>query len=234
MLGAFVLPEVADPDGSKTECHDVAVSVFLPYAIPQPGPVTFAVQLIDSAGKERFRSVIDHDTAVADLRMARASVTLPTHDLLFLPRDIREAKVLSAWSRQLAAGHIHSLVALRDGAIVGCSAIARDPLSFSRHVGDLRVILAPGVREVGLGRVLIQESFLVALALGVEKLTAHMTGDQQAALGLFEELGFRPEAWLRDHVRDEDGKDHDIVILGQIVQAQMSKMALYGITDAFD
>jgi hypothetical protein len=81
MVSAFVLPEVADPDGSKTDCRDVAVSVFLPYTIPEPGAVTFAVQLVDAAGKERFAAVIDRDTGMADVRMGRASATLPCRDL---------------------------------------------------------------------------------------------------------------------------------------------------------
>jgi hypothetical protein len=33
-----------------------------------------------------------------------------------------------------------------------------------------------------------------------------MTVDQQAAIALFESLGFKAEALLRDHVRDVDGK----------------------------
>jgi hypothetical protein len=43
---------------------------------------------------------------------------------------------------------------------------------------------------------------------------AQMTVDQQAAIALFESLGFKAEALLRDHVRDVDGKTRDIVVLG--------------------
>lgn len=186
---------------------------------------------VDAGGvRYEFRAMAPEDEA-ALLAFTR---TLPTHDLLFLPRDIREAKVLAAWVRELQVGNIASLLALRDGVVVGCSAIARDPLSFSPHVGDLRVILAPTERDRGLGRALIQESFLVALAAGLDRLTAHMTRDQTAAIGVFEDMGFRPEAWLRDHVRDESGKTWDIVILGLDVQAQQSKLSLYGVADAFE
>lgn len=186
---------------------------------------------VDAGGvRYEFRAMAPED----DTALLAFTRTLPTHDLLFLPRDIREAKVLSAWVRELQVGNIASLLALRDGVVVGCSAIARDPLSFSPHVGDLRVILAPTERDRGLGRALIQESFLVALAAGLDRLTAHMTGDQTAAIGVFEDMGFRPEAWLRDHVRDETGKTWDIVILGLDVHAQQSKLSLYGVADAFE
>ena len=119
-----------------------------------------------------------YESAVVEF--ARA---IPTHDLLFLRRDIRDPRVVAAWLRQIEAGDIQSLLALRHGEIVGYSAIARDPHSFSPHVGDLRVILAPSAREQGIGRVLIQESFLVSIELYIEKLTVQMTADQQAAVG---------------------------------------------------
>ena len=41
--------------------------------------------------------------------------------------------------------------------------------------------------------------------------------DQQGAIALFESLGFRAEALLKDHVRDQAGKTHDLAILAQDV-----------------
>ncbi|MEE4361383.1 MAG: GNAT family N-acetyltransferase [Pseudomonadales bacterium] len=157
--------------------------------------------------------------------------SLPRHDLLFLRRDITEPRVLSAWVRELEEGSIHSLVARREGALIGCSAVVRDLHSWSPHVGELRVLLAPGDRSRGLGRILIQESFLVALDLGLEKLTAQMTPDQTAAIAVFEDLGFRGEALLRDQVRDADGVKHDIVILAHDVLRFAAQMDAYGVVD---
>lgn len=159
--------------------------------------------------------------------------TLPAHDLLFLRRDITQPKVLSAWVEELEAGTITSLVAIQDDRVLGCSAVVRDEHSWSPHVGELRVLLSPDVRAQGLGRTLIQESFIVALAEGVEKLTAQMTADQQAAIAVFEGIGFRAEALLRDHVRDREGEKHDIVILSHDVAEFQAKMDQYGLNDAF-
>lgn len=160
--------------------------------------------------------------------------TLPRHDLLFLQRDISAAPVMAAWVREIEAGHTPSLLALQDGDIVGCSAVVSDPHSFSPHVGDVRVVLAANARTHGLGRLLVQESFLLALSLGLEKLTAHMTADQEAAIKVFEDLGFRGEALLRNHVRDADNTLHDLVVLSHDVAAVQGKMALYGLDEAFE
>jgi RimJ/RimL family protein N-acetyltransferase len=170
-----------------------------------------------------------HEGEVLDFASA-----LPAHDLLFLRRDITQPKVLGAWTRQIESGEITSLLARApDGHLLGCSAVVRDEHSWSPHLGELRVLVAPDGREQGLGRLLIQESFLIALSLGLEKLVAQMTPDQTAAINVFEEMGFKAEALLKDHVRDQDGRKHDIVILSHDVEAIQSQMQAYGLTDLY-
>jgi len=158
--------------------------------------------------------------------------TLPPQDLLFVPRDLRHPKVVDAWMRSLDAGELVSLVARSDGAMVGCTAILVDELSWSKHVGELRVLLGPAWRGRGLGRVLIQECFAQALELGLTKLVAQMTVDQRAAIAVFEELGFRAEALLSKHVADRDGKLHDLVLLAHDVDAVRGRMEALGLSDA--
>ena len=156
---------------------------------------------------------------------------LPVHDLLFLRRNITHPKVLAAWSAEIEAGSIVSLIAREAGSIIGCSAVVRDELSFSPHVGELRVLVSPQGRDRGLGRILIQESFLIALTLGLEKLTAQMTVDQKSAIAVFEEMGFVAEALLKGQVRDQQGTRHDIVVLSHDVERFQSQMEAYGLTE---
>jgi RimJ/RimL family protein N-acetyltransferase len=157
---------------------------------------------------------------------------LPTHDLLFLPRNISEPKVLSAWISEIERGAIISLLATWGESVVGCGTVVRDPHSWSPHVGEIRMVVLPEVRGTGVGRVLSQETFALALGAGLEKLTAQMTVDQKAAIALFESLGFKAEALLRDHVRDAGGKKHDIVVLGHNVAQFLAQMAAYGLPGA--
>src|SRR5260221_179746 len=156
---------------------------------------------------------------------------LSAHDLLFLRRDISQPKVVSAWMEATRLGRIVTALALRGAQVLGCATIVRDELSWSRHVGEMRVILEPGSRGQGLGQQLTQECFALAIDLGVEKLMAQMTVDQRGAIGVFEGLGFRAEALLHDHVKDRDGRTHDIVILSHDVARFQSQMAAYGMTE---
>lgn len=138
---------------------------------------------------------------------------LPAHDLLFLKRDITNEKVIAAWIRDLQAGSIETILAVEGETIVGCAAVITDPLSWSQHVGELRVLVSSSMRQKGLGRVMIEEMFKIAIERDLTKLTAQMTIDQKGAIAIFEELGFRGEALLKEHVIGSDGKSHDIVIL---------------------
>lgn len=160
------------------------------------------------------------------------AATLPPHDLLFLQRDISHPKVVEAWMRAIDEGRLTSLVARDGGTMIGCTAIVTDALSWSRHVGELRVLVSPDWRGKGLGRVLVQECFAQALALGLKKLVAQMTTDQRAAIAVFEELGFRAEALLARHVADRDGKLHDLVLLSHDVDAADAQHELFGFNEA--
>jgi len=180
------------------------------------------------AGEIEFRLMARADEA-AVLAFAKA---LPTHDLLFLPRNISQPKVLSAWINEIEAGDITSLLALKGGAVVGCGTLVKDSRSWSPHVGEIRMVVSLDVRGKGVGRALSQETFALALGAGLEKLSVQMTVDQRAAITLFESLGFKAEALLRDHVRDVDGRKHDIVVLGHNVAQVRAQMEAYGLPGA--
>ena len=180
------------------------------------------------AGEIEFRLMSRADEA-AVLAFAQQ---LPTHDLLFLPRNISQSKVLSAWINEIERGDITSLLAIRQGVVVGCGTLVRDPHSWSPHVGEIRMVVSLEVRGQGVGRALSQETFAIAIGAGLEKLSVQMTVDQQAAIALFESLGFKAEALLHDHVRDVDGKKHDIVVLGHNVAQVRAQLEAYGVPGA--
>ncbi|WJR80596.1 GNAT family N-acetyltransferase [Bradyrhizobium sp. NP1] len=180
------------------------------------------------AGDIEFRLMERADEA-AVLAFAQK---LPTHDLLFLPRNISQPKVLAAWVNEIERGAITSLLAIKGDEVVGCGTLVRDPHSWSPHVGEIRMVVSLSVRGEGVGRALSQETFALALGAGLDKLSVQMTVDQRAAITLFESLGFRAEALLRDHVRDVDGNTHDIVVLGHNIAQVRGQLEAYGVSDA--
>jgi L-amino acid N-acyltransferase YncA len=155
---------------------------------------------------------------------------LPPHDLLFLTRDLTKPEIVEEW---LADENATRILAINGKETVGYAAIHRSQIPWSTHVADLRVTVAGSMRGKGLGRSLTQQAFAWALSDGVEKMTAQMTLDQKGAISVFEGLGFRPEALLRDHVRDHSGEKHDLLILSHEVARFQAQQIAFGVTQAF-
>ncbi len=149
------------------------------------------------------------------LAFARA---LPQHDLMFLRRDITQEDALDAWITEIDIGEATTVLAVEGDDVLGYATVHRSLIPWSTHVAELRVLVAERARGMGLGRVLTQEAFNLALGEGLEKMIAQMTLDQKGAISTFESLGFRPEALLRDHVKDRNGNRHDLLILSHEVQ----------------
>jgi RimJ/RimL family protein N-acetyltransferase len=191
-------------------------------------PRTYPREVALDGGPVTLRAMIAADAEVA-LAFARA---LPSHDLLFLRRDITRPEAVAIWVQGIERGRITTILAESEGRVHGYATIDRGDLSWSPHVAELRVMVAPAMRGKGLGRLLTQEGFAVALGLGIEKVVAQMTVDQKGAIAVFDEIGFRPEALLRDHVKDRDGKTHDLLILSHDVAKFQAQMDAYGVTEA--
>lgn len=157
----------------------------------------------------RIRRFADGDRAA----MTAFAQGLPEHDLLFLGRDLRHPRVIEAWLEAIAEGWIDSYLAEQDGAVIASAALVRDPLGWSAHVGEVRLLVSSARRNAGLGRDLLECLFAAARTHRLAKLTAALTPDQTGAVALFESVGFRTEALLHDQVRDRAGVPHDLAIL---------------------
>ena len=162
-------------------------------------------------------------------RLQAFAQQLSDHDLLFLRRDITKQATIDKWISNIQDGIMHTVLAEENGHILGYSSLYRNDFDWSRHVAELRVLVAPQARKLGLGRVLTHEAFNVALMLGIEKIVARMTPDQTGARTVFEELGFRPEALLRNEVKDRAGKTHDILLMANDVATFLARGEAYGI-----
>ena len=161
--------------------------------------------------------------------------SLPEHDLLFLGRDLKHPRVIAAWVEAIGEGWIDSLIAEEDGpdgkSFVGTAALVRDPLGWSAHVGEVRLLVSPDKRGAGLGRDLLEGIYSIAMERGIAKLTAQMTPDQIGSVMLFESLGFRAEALLQDQVRDRAGNAFDLAILSHDVARVAAQHRAFGVED---
>lgn len=161
-----------------------------------------------------FRLMTEKDRE-AILQFARE---LPTEDLMFLRTDVTKPETVDNWIKYLKSGRTITIVAETKGVVAGYASIHLNEATWTRHVGELRVLVGVNYRGIGLGKRLTNEAFAMARDLGLKKITAQMSTDQRGARQVFEHLGFRPEALLADHVMSRDGQTHDLLIMSYDVE----------------
>ena len=155
------------------------------------------------------------DDADAILDFAR---TLPADDLLFLRRDITQESAIEEWMREIEQGSTFTVLGFDGDQLLGEGDLHYNAADWTRHLGEIRLLLSPAARGRGLGRVLAEEIYAIAQQLQLELLTARMVLDQAAAQSVFRRLGFQREAVLWDYVIDADGKTHDLLIATRRLQ----------------
>jgi RimJ/RimL family protein N-acetyltransferase len=97
--------------------------------------------------------------------------------------------------------HAAVFVAETDGTIIGRLSIARDPHPASDHVADVGLMVDRGHRRLGAGTALMVEAERWARQVGVRKLELHVFPYNEAAIALYEGLGYEREGFRRRHYR---------------------------------
>lgn len=179
-------------------------------AVPQPaGPAHGAVP-----ANVHFRPM------GADDRAAVLAFTdrLPPDDLLFLRLDITQPEIVDEWIRNIERGRTRTVLALAEGRVAGYGSIYFSETLWTRHLGEMRLMVAPQFRARGIGSALAERVFEIGRELGLFKITAQMMSSQHTAQDLLHRLGFIPEAQLHDWVIDRRGRTHDLIVMSREVE----------------
>lgn len=153
--------------------------------------------------------LLDRESRESVLAFAQG---LPEQDLLFLERNIADPAEVDRWIGAVEDGAMVTIVGWQDESVVGYATFDRGRVPWTCHVAELRVVTAPSSRGKGLGRLLLELAFEVALEQGVKKVIARMTPEQTDAQDLFKQLGFEKEAVLHDAAMDTHGITHDLLV----------------------
>ena len=138
---------------------------------------------------------------------------LPEADRLFLKDNVTDPAVVERWATELNYEKVFPILAWRGNEVVADATLHKNTGGWMKHVGTIRMVVAREFQKLGVGSVLANELFLHALKSGLEKIVAEMMETQQGAKKVFEKLGFRQEAVLHGHVRDQIGVRHDLLVL---------------------
>lgn len=154
---------------------------------------------------------------------------VPADDRTFFKEDISDAQAVA--DRWIADHRSIRRISFEDGAVVAFAALSPGVERMS-HVADLRLVVAGRTRGRGLGRAFARHMLVEAVDHSFKKVTVDIAAENEGAIRMFQELGFQPEALLRDHLCDPSGELHDLVVLAHVVDDQWSGMLTAGIDEA--
>jgi RimJ/RimL family protein N-acetyltransferase len=112
--------------------------------------------------------------------------------------------------------HPHAAVFVAEAAegVVGRLSIARDQHPASEHVADLGLMVAKSHRRLGIGRGLMEAAETWAREVGVRKVELHVFPHNEAAIALYESLGYMREGFRRGHYR-RGGTFQDAILMAK-------------------
>lgn len=167
-------------------------------------------------------SAVDPDHLIRFLERASTS------DRTFFREDVLAPGVVEGWTGDTAS----SRFAAHDADGVLAVLTISPGVAWSSHVGEIRIVVDAAARRRGIGKALARKALLEGVAIGLSKLVVQVAADDEATIQMFAGLAFRAEALLRAHVRDDDGVEHDLLVLSHFVDDVRGTLAALGFADA--
>lgn len=170
-----------------------------------------AKEIVIRPGKTVTIRPLAREDAPALLELFRR---VPGYDRFYLKDDVTSKEVIDGWCSHIDLLRVIPYVAETEGVIIGEATLHRRRHPARRHVGELRVVVDPRYRGRGLGTHLIYHLLEIAYAHQMERVLLELVSEhEEPALRVAREIGFKPAAVLRDHVRDMSGLSHDLVLM---------------------
>ena len=139
--------------------------------------------------------------------------SLPNTDRMFLKDDATNPETIKGWFKEFNPDKVFPIVAVKDNKIIADGTLHRAKHGWTKHVGEIRMVVAPDFQNKGLGIILLDELFHIAMQRGVKKMMAMVAGNQNRVISAFEKYGFIREATLKDQIIDSTGIKRRLVIM---------------------
>jgi len=139
---------------------------------------------------------------------------VPPEDRFFLKDDVTSPRVIEGWASHLDYNRALPILAWCDGRIVANGVLIRSRMGARAHIGELRVVVHPDFRNLGLGSIVARTLCEIAADAELEKIVVELVADrEQEAIAAMERLGFLRSARIPEYFRDEKGHPHDLVVM---------------------
>lgn len=138
---------------------------------------------------------------------------LPEEDRRYLRVDVTRREIVELRTRDLDSGRVVRLVAQDGDTIVADGALELAGHGWGDNIAEVRLIVARPYQRLGLGTLMARELYFTAAERKVDRIVARMMRPQRGGRQIFKRLGFKDEFLIPEHVRDQDGRWQDLIIM---------------------
>jgi L-amino acid N-acyltransferase YncA len=154
-------------------------------------------------------------------RLLKFFERIPESERYYLKENVTSPEVILGWTSNVDFDRVVPIVAVAGDQIIADGTLHRSRTPARRHIGELRVVVDPEYRELGLGRRLIRELLDVAAELGLHQATFELVAQRETpAILAAESVGFQVAATLKGRIKDMWGNYQDLVLLELPLQDQ--------------
>lgn len=168
----------------------------------------------------RLRNLVEKDKEA----LKEFFLNLPLEDRMFLKEDVTNPKVIDAWFRNIDYDHVLPILAFDGEKVIGDATLHIPEYGWSRHVGEMRFVVASEYQKKGIGTLLAKEIFNHAVERRLDKLEVKVVGNQVGPITVLTRLGFKKLATLPGYVTDLRGNRRDLIIMINDIKSLVSSV----------
>ena len=131
----------------------------------------------------------------------------------YLRDDVKSRLLIESWAKNLDYSRTLPILAIKDDTIIADATINRRRSGWKWHLGTVRIFVHKEYRDVGLGRLMIDELVDIAYKLGIEKLIVEIPDLSTAAIHAFYRAGFYRVAEIPNMVKDRENMPVGVVVM---------------------
>lgn len=139
--------------------------------------------------------------------------SVPIEEARYLRDDVKSKMVVEKWAKNLNYNKTLPVLAMKDDMIIADATINRRRSGWKWHLGTVRIFVHNDYRNIGLGKLMLDEISRIAYRLGIEKLIAEVPDTSIAAINMFTKTGFHKAALIPNMVKDRQNMPVDLAVL---------------------
>jgi len=138
----------------------------------------------------------------------------PEEDTRFLKQNVKDPKLINYWIDHIDYRKVLPLVAVdMDANRLIADATLHRGKHAAKHIGEVRIFVSRGFRNLGLGSMMLEEVISLALQESLHWLKAEVLAEHKKVIKAFRAKGFETRATLDDYFIRKDGVTHDVVLM---------------------